>query len=430
MFVIATACLSGFLFGYFMAIISGALFYISSAFSLSLGTESMFVSILLLGAVLGSLFGGRLIHQFGRKKIFSLTGLCLICGSVILLTATSYLGLLLGRVIQGIGIGIISVLAPLYLGEISLIEHRGKVVSAYQLMMNFGIFSAYLINDLYFSSGNWQMMFIIGLIPVVLQFILIFFIPESPLWLFRKKEEKLALKISDQLQLPPVLEVTQSNTLKLGAKTLFYIFWIGISLSICQQFSGINAVIYYSPRIFYEAGFQTPLSAMIANTWLGATFFLACLLSVFLVDKIGRRRLLLISVLGMMISLSFFSLFSLLKVPFLSQVSIFLLVTYVVCFSIGIGPVVWVLLAEIYPDHMRDKSMAVSLTANWLSVFFVIWTFPYLLSWGKIHGVFGIYSFMNFVIFLFVLKYIPETKKKSFEQISRIFVDRTKDSNQ
>ena len=420
-FVAITACLSGFLFGYYMAIVSGALTFISSAFQFSIGKESLFVSVILLGAVLGSSMGGYLTNRFGRKNVFFLTSFFLILGCILLVNANSFSILLVSRIIQGVSIGTISVVTPLYLGEISPNAHRGRIVSTYQLMMNFGILCAYIVNDLFISTGNWQMMFLVGLIPLILQIVFLFFIPESPLWLFGKKQKTLALEVLKKLQLPTSFEPVKEKKTKIDTKTVSFLLWIGILLSAFQQITGINIVIYYAPRIFYEAGYTSSLSAMIATTILGVANLVACFMSVWLLDRVGRRKLLLIGVFGMMISLLCFSIFSYSKSSFIDELSMVLLIAYIFFFSMGIGPVTWVLLSEIYPPEIRDKAMSFSLLTNWIAVFFVLWTFPYLLAWIKIPGTFGLYSLMNLVAFLFILKNIPETKQKSLVEVFKIF---------
>lgn len=427
-FVATTACLSGFLYGYYMAIISGALGSISSAFHLTLGKESLFVSILLLGALGGSLLGGPLTRALGRKKVFWLTCLCLMLGCFCLLIATSYPVLIVGRIIQGIGIGGISVVAPLYLGEIAHPAHRGRIVAAYQLLINTGILFAYLVNAMFLSSGNWQGMMLIGLIPALLQVCFLFFIPESPLWLFKKKQYESASEVSKELDLPAFQEKTdvQAQEIPVSRKVLKGIWIVGLLLSAFQQITGINTVIYYAPRIFAHAGYSSEFQQMMATVVLGATNLVACWIALKLLDRLGRKKLLLIGIAGMMVSLLCLAGLSVGSFSFTGHLSVLLLMVYVFGFSIGLGPVTWVLLAEIYPSQLREKAMSVALFINWLCVFFVLWTFPFMLSSVKILGSFGLYGVLCGVAFLFVLKMLPETKQKDFSEILKIFQDKFK----
>ena len=353
-FIVFTVCLSGFLFGYYMAIISGAVTLISCDFHFSLHEESAFVSFTLLGAALGSFMGGFLTKTLGRKKVFWLTCLLLFLGCLILLKTSLFHVLLGARIFQGVGIGIISVVAPLYLGEISPIEHRGKIVSTYQLMITVGILTA---------------------------------------WFFEKKQKDLGMQMLE---------------------------------NIFQQVTGINSVVCYAPRIFKEAGYRSSADAVFATIGLGIAALIIAIFSIWLVDRVGRKRLLLISISGMMLSLFCFSVLPFYQVSSIETVSFTLLVVYRMFFSLGLGPVTWVLLSEIYPIKIRDREMASSLLVNWLGFFFVLWTFPYLLAWIKIPGTFGLYALINLLALVFVYKCIPETKKKSFQEIFNLFDKKVK----
>ncbi len=424
-FVVATASFSGFLFGYYTAIISGALALISPSFQLTLGKESAFVSVLLLGAILGCFLGGYLTDRMGRKKVFLLTCFLWTLGCLILIMASSYPTLIVARIVHGISIGIVSVLVPLYLGEISSAVYRGRIVSIYQLMMTLGILVAYFINYKLTPTGNWKMMFLMGLWPVFLQLICLCFIPESPLWLFRKNKILLATESLKKLKLPASsFESPKQKSFKVSHKTISFLLLIGGVLGAVQQLTGINTIIYYAPRIFQHAGYSSHSDALLATILLGITNFVGSFISVWLLDYVGRRKLLLVGIFGMMMSLICLSVFSIYSTASTGWVSIAALISYMFFFSIGPGPVTWVLLSEIYPPQIRDKAMTISLITNWVCVYLVLWTFPYLLEWIEIPGTFGIYSFISLISFLFILKFIPETKQKSLEDIAEIFEER------
>ncbi|MBX9922828.1 MAG: sugar porter family MFS transporter [Rhabdochlamydiaceae bacterium] len=421
LFVAASACISGLLFGYYMAVISGALLFLSPEFHFSLGEETIFVSIILLGAIIGSIAGGYLTEYLGRKKVFWLTCLLISAGTIFLLFPASYSFLLLARVIQGTGIGLISVVAPLYLGEIAPTSHRGSIVSSYQLMMTLGALIAYVINCLFAPTGNWQMMFLLGLVPALLQALLLFFMPESPSWLFRKGQASLAAQVCLQLEIQTPKEVPKEIEKPIRRKTLVWILWIGAMLSVFQQVTGINTIIYYAPRIFQEAGYTSALSAVFATVSLGASNFLGCLLSVWLLDRVGRKKLLLLGIFGMIVGLFCLSIFSFYNVPFIDKISVVSLFVYVFSFAIGLGPVTWVLIAEIYPAQIREKAIAFAVFSNWLCVYIILATFPYLFSWIKIPGTFGLYGGMCILAFFFIWRFLPETKQKSSEEIMEMF---------
>lgn len=404
-----------------MAVISGALLFLSPAFDFSLVEEALFVSIILLGAIIGSVIGGYLTESLGRKKVFWLSSLLIAFSTIFLVSPLPYDCLVVARIIQGVAIGLISVVAPLYLGEIAPISHRGSIVSCYQLMITLGVLVAYLINYLFTSTGNWQMMFLVGLVPAVLQAFLLFFMPESPSWLFRHGKIALAQKVCQNLALQIPIERPKQYQKTIRRKTLLWILWIGALLSIFQQATGINTVIYYAPRIFQEAGYSSDLSAVFATVSLGISNFMGCVLSVWLLDRVGRRKLLLLGVFGMIIGLLSLSVFSFYDVPFIDKISVVSLFLYVFSFAIGLGPVTWVLIAELYPEDIRDKAIAFTVFAKWVCVYIILWTFPYLFSWGSISGTFGLYGAISLIAFLFIWKFLPETKQKSSDEIIEMF---------
>ncbi len=420
LFVVGTACLGGFLFGYYMAIISGALLFISSTFQFSLAKESTFVSILLLGAILGSSMGGYLTDKIGRKKVFFIASSLLILGTLLLVETVPYFSLLAARVVQGLGIGLISVAVPLYLGEISATNQRGRVVCCYQIAMGLGILTAYIVNYFFTPTANWHSMFRMGWIPAFLQVICIFFIPESPLWLLGQKREDEALKSLKRLSLP-WREEAELDQVQARPKVLKFLLFIGILLSVFQQITGINTIIYYAPRIFHDAGYTSELTAALATVSLGLVNLLGSFFSLWLLDRVGRKKLLLTGIIGMFVSLMSLSIFALYDVSFIDKLSIISLISYVLFFGIGLGPVTWVLLSEIYPPQIRDRAMSLCLFANWLCVYIVLLTFPYLLDWIRIEGTFAIYGIASLLAFLFVYKFFPETKQKTLAEIASLF---------
>jgi MFS transporter, SP family, galactose:H+ symporter len=422
LFVIFTSSISGFLSGYYTAIISGAMRFIFKNFEFDLAKESSFVSVLLLGAILGSSVGGYLTHKLGRKKVFMLTCFLLVAGCLMLVDASNYRDLMFSRGMQGIGIGLISIVVPLYLSEIAPIDYRGGVVSVFQLMMNLGILAAYFVNYYFAVTGSWKLMFLVGLIPVFLQFFFIFFIPESPLWLFKKVRMPAAFHALEKLRMcPSFFEAPCEESSKISSKMVAFLLLIGVLLGGIQQVTGINTVICYAPRIFRHAGYTTPVMAIFATLSLGFANLIGCLISLWLLDHSGRRKLLLTGIFGMMVSLASLSIFSYFEVSFLDTLSVCMLVAYVFFFSIGPGPVTWVLLSEIYPPQIKDKAMTLALISNWICVYFVLLAFPYLLVHFKIAGTFGIFSFINLIAFLFILKCIPETKRKTTDEIIGLF---------
>lgn len=431
-FVVTIACLGGLLFGYHTAIISGALIFISPIFNLSIAEQGVLVSIILLGALVGALMGGYLADRLGRKWTIMLTAVLFILGSWITAESHSYFILLFGRVVSGIAVGIISVTAPLYLAEIAPPNHRGGIVSAYQLAITLGILGAYFINYIYAKKADWQEMFIIGSLPAAIQLLALFFTPESPGWLFKNGKSRLAIIVLERLRLDRdweshVDEMKHSASSKdkrawrlLFSSKLRTILFVGLFISAFQQITGINTVIYYAPRIFQGAGYTSAISATFVTLSIGMVNVLATLVSVWLLDRIGRRRLLLIGVAGMVISLFSLAITSFLRSSLIDEMAVISLMCYVAFFAIGLGPITWVLLSEIYPLKVRGKAMTLATFINWLCNYFVSLTFPNLLVSIGIGGSFFLYGVISVIAFWFVLRYVPETKGKSLEEIEQI----------
>ena len=429
LFVIFVAALSGFLFGYYTGIISGALIFQTPAFQLSIIEQGMVVSFILLGAILGALIAGFLADRFGRKRTMMITAVIFVIGAIIICLSDSLEMLLLGRLISGLGVGVVSVVTPLYLAEISPPHYRGTFVSGYQLAITLGILGSFIVNYFFADSGNWRGMFGIGIFPALLQGVSLFFVPESPAFLFGQGFDALAIKTLSRLRKDTawrhqieVMKGGASSHKKGGWKILFssklrFCVLIGVVLSIFQQITGINTVIYYSPKIFEMAGFTTASIAILATLGIGIINVFATLFSVWLLDRVGRRILLLIGSLGMACSLGSLSIAFFSQSALIDQIALFSLMGYVVFFAIGLGPVTWVILSEIYPLKIRGKAMTLATFANWGCNYFVALTFLDLIHWIGAHGVFLLYALASLASFWFIFRFIPETKGKSLEEI-------------
>lgn len=346
------AALGGFLFGYNTSVISGALLFLGQEFQLSPFMEGVLVSIILLGALIGASIAGSLADKLGRRKTLILNGIVYCIGILIATWASNLSTLLLGRFITGIGVGISSLAVPLYIAEISPTKWRGGLVAVNQLMVTIGILSAYIINYTFSETGNWRWMFGLALVPVFIQTVGLFFLPEA---------------------LKPIV-----SEIKKGAKSLFSIkhaLIIGILLSIIQQITGINAVLYYASKIFQMAGYATASSAIFASLGIGIVNVAATFFSIWLLDLKGRRWLLLLGIGGMTVSLSVIAVAFWTNWPAIQLLASLSLMSYVVFFAIGLGPITWVILSEIYPLSLRGKAMSIATFANWLCNYLVALTF-------------------------------------------------------
>jgi len=431
-FVSLVAALSGFLFGYHTGIISGALLFITEQFHLTIIEQGLVVSIILIGGVAGALFGGVLADYLGRKRTLLLTVALFFIATFYLYDAQSFAMIMIGRSIAGLAIGIGSVTAPLYIAEVAPKTHRGALVSLNQLMITLGILAAFCISYAYAGSSDWRDMFTVGLIPAALQLLGLFFIPESPAWLISQGKIAAAEKSLHRLEMDQSQahytegEIKQDHPQNKSFAALLnpsvrLAFLIGIGVSVFQQITGINTVIYYAPHIFQLAGFASAKSAIYATTWIGILNVLMTLVGLWLVDKAGRRRLLLISLCGMAVSLAVLGTAFVAFAAEAGAVAIVSLLVYIASFAIGLGMVPWLIISEIYPLGIRGRAMGVAIFANWLANYVVALTFLPLI---QAIGIGGTYLFFTVICLLgiwFSWKKVPETRGKTFDEIQQFW---------
>lgn len=419
-FTVFTAAMGGLLFGYHTAVISGALLFLAPAFHLSIEAEGVVVSTILIGAAFGSLAGGVFADSWGRKRAMMATALLFVIGVLITALAEMYSTLLLGRILTGAAVGLSSVIAPVYLAETSPHNLRGRFVALYQLCVTIGILAAFVMGYLFASPDGWRWMFGIGLIPAVVQGLALFFVPETPSWLFKQGKKSLADKSRKRLGLEENLEQPKKGTWKVLFSSRYRsLLLIGLLLSMSQQITGINTVIYYAPKIFQSAGFTSTSGALLATIGIGTINILASVLALFLLDRAGRRRLLLIGSFGMAISLAGLSFAFFNDTAFMDKISVISLMIYVFFFAIGLGAVTSVLLSEIYPLAVRGKAMTLGLFTNWFFNYWVSLTFLDIVEGVGPGWTFQIFAVLCVATFFFILRFIPETKNKSLEQIEK-----------
>lgn len=429
LFAVVVAIIGGFLFGYYTGVISGALIFLTPVFHLSSAGQGLVVSIVLIGAMIGALSGGVLADRMGRKWAMVIMACLFLVGGMVMVLAKTYEVLLLGRFLSGVGAGLTSLVTPLYLAEVSPPHYRGAFVSSYQLAVTVGILSAFLVNFLFAPTGDWRWMFGVGIFPALLLLIGLFWVLETPPWLLAHGKGEKAVEVMKSFQndrewkgvLPSMKKKIEPH--KKGEwRALFQrkfrpILLIGLILSACQQITGINAVIYYAPMIFTFAGFASTTGAILASVGLGIMNVIATLFSMWLLDHAGRRRLLLIGVAGMGLSLGVLSLAFFFHAGWTDWISVVSLVVFVASFAIGLGPVTWVVVSEIYPMKIRAKGMTVAMFTNWLSNFLVSLTFLNLVSFLGKGKVFLLFGLLGIGAFFFIFRWIPETKGRSLEEI-------------
>jgi MFS transporter, SP family, galactose:H+ symporter len=430
--VAGIAALSGLLFGYDTGVISGALLFIKKQFILTPEGEGLVVSGVLFGATFSSMVSGRLTDHFGRKKVILATALLFAVGSIVTAFAPSVPLLVAGRVVLGIAIGIASFAAPLYISEMSPPDIRGMLVAMNQLAITMGILLSYLVDYIFSATGNWPAMVALGAVPAVLLGIGILFLPESPRWLVLNEKETEASEVLKHIRGTPdvgaeVDEIKSALSEEAGDWREFFspamrgALVVGIGLGMFQQFTGINTVIYYAPKIYQAAGLTSASVSILATAGVGLVNVLMTIVSLVLIDRLGRRPLLIIGNIGMALSLAALSLSSFLNVgkDALMFIGVGSTLVYVAFFAISLGPVFWVMISEIYPLRIRGFAMSFATAVSWLSNLVVSFSFPILLDRFGIGATFAVYTAITLGSLLFCCLRVPETKGLSLEQIER-----------
>lgn len=426
----AITALGGMLFGYDIGVISGAILFIKKAFSLSAGMEEIVVSSVLLGSLAGAAAGGILADHLGRRLLLIGTSIVFGLGAVGAALAPGTAWLITARIIAGIAIGIASFVAPLYISEIAPVAIRGKLVSINQLAITCGIVISYLVDYAFAASQAWRWMFAMAVVPAAAFGMGLFFIPDSPRWLSAHGHEDQARAVLKRIRAPDKVEseldqIQQSvkkqkgNWSALFSPLLRMAMIVGVGLAIAQQITGINTVIYYAPTIFKFAGLSSASAAILASVGVGVVNVVLTLVAIQLIDRVGRRPLLLISLAGMAISLGVLGLaFSLPQLSgSLSWIAVTSLMLYVGSFAVGLGPIFWLILSEIYPLAIRGRAMSVGTIVNWGANLMVALSFLTLTQVLGKAATFWLYGAISIGAWLFAFFLVPETKGKTLEQI-------------
>ncbi|MGN6295661.1 MAG: sugar porter family MFS transporter [Ginsengibacter sp.] len=428
------AAAGGFLFGFDTSVISGAIQFIQTpaVFNLNEWEKGWAVSCIIIGCMVGCVYTGPLSDKYGRKKLLKATALIFLISSLGCALANSYSVFIINRMIAGFAVGSASMLAPIYIAEVSPANHRGKLVSLNLFAIFLGQSAAFFSNYLLRNTGgvdNWRWMIGIQVVPSGILFLLLFFIPESPRWLVEKKKRFLALHVLTRINGKELAEadlatieglVHEENVAgkfsELFKGKMFKLLLIGVALAVFQQITGINVIMYYAPSIFESAGFASD-SALFQTALMGLVNLSFAIISMSLIDRLGRKPLMVIGSIGMGVSLLLLAI-TFITNNFSGYFVLFCIIGFLASFGFSLGPVVFVLISEIFPNNLRSHAVAVSIFLLWMSNFFVSFTFPYLLK--NLQGYsFLIFSAMCFLCLFFVLKFLTETKGKSLEQIEK-----------
>ena len=450
-FLSVVAAIGGILFGYDTAVISGTTEIVKMQFGLSTGMEGWYVGCALIGSIIGVLIAGMLSDFLGRKKTMLIAALMFSISAIGCAVCADFTQLVIYRIIGGFGIGIVSIVSPIYISEVSPARVRGTMVSFYQLFITIGFLLAYLVNYFIlkgaaldssdpalgarmFNNEYWRGMLGCETIPDLLFLLVIFFIPESPRWLIVKGKDPRALTImrriySSEAEAEAGLAETKESIageVKTEWKALLEpgilkAVLVGSAIAILGQFMGVNAVLYYGPKIFSDAGFSDPLFSTVL---VGIVNMLTTVIALLIIDKVGRKKLVWWGVGGMIVCLLMIGLYFL---PFTHLPNWFMLtffLLYVFCTAISISAVVFVLLSEMYPNRVRGLAMSIAGFALWIGTYLIGQLTPWMLETLTPAGTFFLFAFMCLPYLWIMYKYVPDTTGKTLEEIEEYWKKR------
>jgi len=428
---VGVAALGGLLFGFDTGVISGAILFVKEQFSLSTMMEEFVVSAVLIGAVIGAVIGGALTGRFGRRRLIIIAGIIFTVSSISTAIAQTVAVLIAGRIIVGIAIGIASFISPLYIAELVPAKVRGSLVAVNMFAITTGIVVAYGVDYALSGIQGWRYMFGVAVIPSIILAFAMWRLPDSPRWLVSRSKVEQARLVLQRVRTvsdvsPEISEIQQSlaeqkgsGVIELFRPSLRMPLIVGVGLAIFQQITGINTVIYYAPTIFEFAGFETAGSAILAGAGLGMLMLFMHVLAIYLMDRVGRRPLLLIGVAGQIVGMAVLgAAFQFQQLSgFIGYIAIGGLAIFVACFAFGLGPVFWLMISEIYPLKVRGAAMSVATVANWGMNLAIAVTFLTLLGVLGRTETFWLYGAIAVAAWVFFYRLVPETKGKSLEQI-------------
>jgi len=454
-FLSVVAALGGFLFGYDTAVISGTIDQVAAQYQLNPMQQGWYVGCALVGSIIGVLFAGVLSDRFGRKKTMIVSAILFTVSGVGCAVSGNINELVIYRIVGGIGIGVVSIISPLYISEVAITKYRGRLVSLYQLAITIGFLGAYLVNyelmnlaasatftgdgllAKIFTSESWRGMLGMESLPAFLFFLVIFFIPESPRWLIARQQGHKALITMNRiygdpdeaaLQAREVLQQLnrdrsqQSDWRLLLRPAYFKALLIGVAIAILGQFMGVNAVLYYGPTIFRNSGLSGG-DSLLYQVLVGAVNALTTVLALVIIDKVGRKKLVYYGVSGMIVSLLLIGFYFIKgaawHIPAVVLLTFFLL--YIFCCAVSICAVIWVLLSEMYPTAVRGVAMSIAGFSLWVGTYLIGQLTPWMLSTLSPAGTFFLFACMCIPYIWIIWRLVPETAGRSLEEIERMW---------
>lgn len=452
-FLAFVAALGGFLFGYDTAVISGTISTVTQQFGLDTIESGWYVGCALVGSIIGALCGGFLSDNLGRRNTLFIAAMLFCVSAIGCAISTSFTLLVFSRIIGGVAIGVVSIVSPLYISEISVPKYRGQLVVLYQLAITIGFLGAYLVNfalqnfseagaaelsssllRMIFHDEVWRAMLGMALLPATLFFIIIFFIPESPRWLVLKNKEQRAASTLERIfgsVDAAENEILAIKSVTSGEKTNWKIILqpgirkavlIGAAIAILGQFMGVNAVLYYGPTIFESTGLSSG-DSLYYQVFVGLVNMLTTVIAIMIIDKIGRKKLVYFGVSGMIVCLLlitfYFTFAESMALPSSMLLVFFLL--YVFSCAISISAVIFVFLSEMYPTKVRGIAMSIAGFSLWVGTYLIGQLTPWLLATATPAGTFLLFAIMCVPYMLIVWKLMPETTGKSLEEIEKFW---------
>ena len=429
--VASVAALGGLLFGYDTGVISGALLFIKQDFDLNPFVEGFIVSSLLLGAMVGAGVSGALSDRLGRRTIILGAAIIFAIGAIGAGLSPSVWVLLVFRFVLGLGVGAASALVPSYISESAPTDVRGSLSSLFQLAITLGILIAYLVNGAFAAAEDWRWPIGLAFVPAAVLFVGMYFLPETPRWLVSKNREEEARQVLSRSrseeevdsEISEIREVEQEEEEQVGYGELFApwvrpMIVVGIGLAVFQQFVGINTVIYYAPTIIKSTGLGSSAS-ILSTIGIGIVNVAMTVVAILIVDRVGRKPLLIVGLVGMVISLLVIG--GAFLVPglsgIISWVTLAGLMLYVASFAVSFGPLLWVMLPEIFPVKARGAGTGLSSLSNWGANFIVAQAFLPLVALIGTTAVFWILAGICIVAGIFIYFIVPETRGRSLEEI-------------
>ncbi len=426
------AAIAGILFGYDTGVISGAILFINDQFQLTAQSNGMVVSAALLGAIIGALASGQIADYFGRKRLLIVVAIIFALASIVTAVSANVLEFVIGRIIIGIAIGIASYTAPLYISEIAPANHRGALVSLNQLAVSIGILVSYIVDYFFAAHGMWRWMLGVGAIPAIILFIGMLFLPYSPRWMISKNRIEHAIQILRRIRgehhpeieseikaIHESLNVQHKHWSILFAKNIRPALAVAAGLAIVQQFTGINTILYYAPTILKLTHYQGVQGAILSAIPIGIVFVIFTVIGLPLIDRWGRRPLLLLGLVGMSIGLLLLAWVFAQPVhsTLLQGLALASLLLYVACFAFSLGPIMWLMISELFPLSVRGWGSSLATAVCWTSNMIVTFTFLIMVKYLGASGSFCVYFVFAILSIIFVYFFVPETKNVTLEQI-------------